>query len=83
MREEEEDRCANVGNLEDLVKRKKDEGMSREKKEEDIFRECRKTARSPETVRKEEREEELKRWRGEMDEMMKGWKDDVKKTRRE
>lgn len=38
------DRCASVGNLEDLVKRKRDGGMSREREEEDIFRKCRKTA---------------------------------------
>lgn len=55
------DRCASVGNLEDLVKRKREGRMSREREEDDIFRKCRKTARSPEAERKEEREEELKR----------------------
>lgn len=31
------DRCASVGNMEDLVKRKREGGMSREREEEDIF----------------------------------------------
>lgn len=62
------------------MKRKREGGMCRERKEDNIFRKCRKTARSPEAERKEEREEELKRWRGEMEEIMKGWKDEVKKT---
>lgn len=54
-------RCASVGNLEDLVKRKREGRMSREREEDDIFRKCRKRARSPEAERKEEREEELKK----------------------
>lgn len=76
------ERCASTGNLEDLMKRKREGGMSRGREEEDIFRRCKKTARSPEVERREERdrEEEVERWREEVEEIMRGWMDEVKKT---
>lgn len=44
------DRCASIGNIEELFKRKREGGVIRERKEEgEVFRKCRKTARSPET----------------------------------
>lgn len=56
------DRCASMRNLEDLVKRKREGGISRGREEEGIFRRCKKT-RSPEIERREERDrkEEVKR----------------------
>lgn len=55
------ERCVSTGNLEDLMKRKREGRMSRGREEEGIFRRCKKTARSPEVERRVEREEEMNR----------------------
>lgn len=59
--------------MENLVKRKREGGMSRRREEEDIFRRCKKMARSPEVKRRKERDrKEVERWREEMEEVMRG-----------
>lgn len=62
------DRCASVGNMEDLVKRKREGGMSKEREEEDIFFvgsvERQRDRRRQKKRRKERRSEKVERGDG-------------------